>query len=96
MTLYDVINHKLVWALFGALVSVVVAYFTFSRDILREIFQLKGQSLLLLRRLEAIDRIQEILVGVNRDTDRLKYDLNNCWTEVRKLRPNGKDHGTER
>lgn len=93
MTLQDILSHRVTWALLGALVSLLGAYFAFTREILREVHQLKGMSTMLLQRLTLLDRVQEKLMGIDKDVDRLKYDQTNAFKLIRELK-GGPTHGS--
>lgn len=89
-----VLEHRVTWALMAAIATLIGAYFSFSRDILRELHFIRGQNSFLLKRFEMLDKVQERIAAMDRDADRLKYDLNNAWTKIRDLKGdrNGSSH----
>lgn len=93
MTLQEALNHRLTWALGSGLLTVVVAYFTFSRDILKELHFLKGQNAFLLKRFELLDKVHDRVLGLDRDSYKVRYDLDNAWKEIRNIK-GGKGNGS--
>lgn len=92
MTVYEILTDKVTWALGGGLIALAGSYFSFSRDILKELHFLKGQNSLLLHRFQLLDKMHERVTSLDKDQDRVRYDLNNCWTAIRNLR--GGQNGT--
>ncbi len=92
MTAYDLLTDKITFALGGGIIALAGSYFSFSRDILKEISFIKGQNALLLHRFQLLDKMHERVTSLDKDHDRVRYDLNNAWSVIRSLK--GGNNGT--
>ncbi len=86
MTVESLLDSKPVWALGGALVSLTLAYFSFTKDILKELGLLKGQNILIFDKLRVVEKLQEKTAFLKEGLDRARYDVDAAHEKLRELK----------
>lgn len=86
MTLQALLDSKLVWALGGALISLTMAYFAFSKDITKELAFIRGQLSALLKHLDRQNVTHDRVVVLDREHVKVRHDLDNAFKAIRELK----------
>ena len=89
--------EKLIFAIGGGFITLVAAYFALGKSISGDLAHIKGQFSILLKQLDALDKLKAHAVEHGKDLVKVKSDVDHAHDKIRSIErslANGtSDHG---
>jgi hypothetical protein len=95
VTTHDLITNPVFCGVFGALVAVVGAFFAFTREVGKDLGFLKGETSVIRESIEAVDKVMDKVIEIDKEQTRIKYDVERAWEAIREVKDRAQEEEWE-